>query len=354
MYVDQGVSGLGAAGHHPLSQLPRQFPWISPGELLDDGAVSYSVAKQWDGGVRLYLYDRGGIMVDSQDFFHTPTPVGGMGDDGRGPVAHGLEYGGIFGAPEGIFIAMGARPRSKAVIKPHVAVGLAGRGIFGQNTFHAMDGLGDDNTPTSLSVTVIQRGLHAAGTSPSPGTVDGDWGPATLASLRAYVVRNHPLMAISQTWRDSLAQLTATAPRTRAVVLPNLIASRLERHSGSYRAPTTTTRTRTTTTTGPAPVPGGNGAPAPGGKPGAAQPGAGNGKSGGALPGGELLPDGLPGQSFLTRPMLGAPTWVWLVAGGLLAASGGLVLFTGRKRRPRRRPAAVAANRHRRRRRRRR
>lgn len=77
----QRLAGVGAVrkplepGEYRSVKLVRSyFPWISPGELVDDGAASFSVAAQGVNWVRLNFYDRGGILVDQQDFY----PVNGM------------------------------------------------------------------------------------------------------------------------------------------------------------------------------------------------------------------------------------------------------------------------------------
>lgn len=79
----QRLAGVGAAPmrktlkpgeYRSVSLVRSYFPWISPGELVDDGAASFSVAAQGVNWVRLNFYDRGGILVDQQDFY----PVTGM------------------------------------------------------------------------------------------------------------------------------------------------------------------------------------------------------------------------------------------------------------------------------------
>ena len=195
MYV-HGMSGTGVGGSHPLPMLFRQFPWISPGEVLDDGAVAYRVLKKWPGGVRVALYDRGGIMVDSQDFFQ-PGVSGAQVFHGVGgaQVFHGIGGDGIFGGRSGIFGAMGdvgAFPTMPG--QPNWGMFSPREGIFGAMgtrpkgtapQAYAFSGLGAYNTPTTIGVSVVQRGLIAAGVSPSPGSADNTWGPRTRASLSA-------------------------------------------------------------------------------------------------------------------------------------------------------------------------
>jgi hypothetical protein len=415
MYVQQGVFGTVGSADYPLSNLRRQFPWISPGEVLADGAVSYSVLRQYNGGVTLALYDRGGIMVDSQDFFRTPTPVAGLGAAPAG-VEHGALFGaraGIFGpmgAPatprsptpgsgmglfptlpgqpnwglfsprEGVFGPMGARPRGTAppgyalsgelfptlpgqpnwgMFSPHAGIfgpmgarprgqapeGYALRGMGASAIeregatrqgytysrrmapgaalrWSGLRGLGDADTPTEISVTVVQRGLVSAGTQPSPGTVDGLWGPNTYESLRSFIAQVAPGLGLDAARALAPAggvALRDVPARNRAVTLPNAVASRLESLSGSYRAPSSSSSSSSSSAaTTPS--------------------GASTGKNGGALPASadeaSYLDELLPSGGFdISMPVLGAPLWVWLLAGGLVAAGGGYYAYARTRRR---------------------
>jgi len=199
--------------------------------------------------------------------------------------------------------------------------------------FHSFQGLGAYDTPTPLSVTVLQRGLHAAHASPPPGIVDGAWGPATRASLSAWLTANagqHRLSASRV--RDSFSALRTGS---RSVTLPNALASRLEQLSGGYRAPsggshTTSGGSRTTTSGGSRTTTNDSG----GGS--SSEPGTsddGSGKGGGAADGGFAL-----------------PTWTpYAVGGAALLGLGAFFLVQGKRaRRPAKR-APVAANRRRRR-----
>jgi hypothetical protein len=187
--------------------------------------------------------------------------------------------------------------------------------------FHSFQGLGAYNTPTSLSVRVVQRGLIAASVSPSPGAADGIWGPRTQASLSAWLTTEagrHRLSA--STIRSTFGGIPA---RARTITLPNALASRLEQLSGGYRAPTPT-------------------APRPSG-----------GSSSTSTPGGGAEPILEPGDTGFAMP-----EWTPYALGGVaLLGLGGFFLWQGRK--ARRRPAkkaapaaALAANKRRRRRRR--
>jgi len=121
----------------------------------------------------------------------------------------------------------------------------------GMGTLYAAAGLGAYNTPTPLSVRVVQRGLIVAGVSPSPGTPDNKWGPNTQASLSAWLTTEAGRHRISAS--DVRATFGNIAPRATTITLPNALASRLERLSGDYTSTTsggtTTRRTSTTSTT---------------------------------------------------------------------------------------------------------
>lgn len=340
MYRTQMLGAL-AAGSHPLSQLPRMFPWISPGEVLDDGAVSFSVLKRWDGGVRLALYDRGGIMVDSQDFFRTPT----MGEL-PAERAEGLSYGGIFGTSKGIFTGMSSRGLGGVGFpgQPNWGLFSPAEGTLGPMSVaprgqapggYHFSGLGGPLDPTSLAVNIVQRALVVAGTRPAPGSVDGLWGPNTEASLREWVTTNAGPLGADPA--RVLATFSSVPARAQHLSLPNVLASRLEALSGRYSG-------GGTSTSAPAPSGGGTSTSAP----------SGGGKGAATTPtsADTFWTPGVPDLPMVTgalsRRVLGAPVWVWGVAGTLVALSAAYFGWASIKKRKRAR-ARVAANRRRRR-----
>ncbi|MDX6691317.1 MAG: hypothetical protein QOG15_2774 [Solirubrobacteraceae bacterium] len=85
-------------------------------------------------------------------------------------------------------------PKTTASVKDfQESAGIGVDGVVGPHTWHALPA--DPNTPqlkqgsTGAAVTGLQKGLktiHGDGSIPSPGAVDGDFGPSTKAAVVAY------------------------------------------------------------------------------------------------------------------------------------------------------------------------
>jgi len=109
-----------------------------------------------------------------------------------------------------------------------------------------VSGLGAADTPVSIGVRVVQRGLLAAGVTPSPGTPDNDWGPLTERSLSAWLTTEAGRYRLSaSSIRDSLR--LHHLPGATAITLPNALASRLEQLSGQYSASSSRARPSSST-----------------------------------------------------------------------------------------------------------
>lgn len=91
-----------------------------------------------------------------------------------------------------------------------------------------------------ISVDVLQRGILGYRQSvdssvPSPGRVDGAWGPVTHEALRGYVATVAPRFGLDAA--VVLAPLRSVPARARTVELNDMIAATLTDMAASYRAP---------------------------------------------------------------------------------------------------------------------
>ena len=255
--------------YKPVSLVRSYFPWISPGELVDDGAASFSLAAKGVNWVRLNFYDRGGILVDQQDFY----PVGPEGISGL-LVPHLMASMGPTLLREALPAADIVEVQLDAMdTGVPTAPGTAGMGSYSRSGLGAMmvSSQGDPvKTPlpvqdskgtitsaapsslTSASTRTLQTQLRKVGAGCI--AVDGKWGPNTAGAYARWAASS------SQNGRVQRSASATAAPSVGAgtVYIDDTAKRTLAAEStgrsdqcGTVTSTSTSTTTSTTDVTSP-------------------------------------------------------------------------------------------------------